>query len=157
MTRASPAQGEHRLLIRESLDVFAARWTAQQVAGRIGFLSHARQEIAIVVSELGTNILKYGLRGAITIRGVDDQQLGVGIEVVAEDEGPPLADLDTAVRDGFSDSGPIDPVVVLRRGGIGAGLGAIIRMTDRFEYNPSRPRKSFRVIRYLHRPRPTAP
>jgi anti-sigma regulatory factor (Ser/Thr protein kinase) len=153
MMRPSPAQGDHRILIRESLDVFAARWTAQQVAGRIGFLTFARQEIAIVVSELGTNILKYGIRGAITIRSVEDQRLGAGIELVAEDEGPPIADLETAIKDGFDGAGPIDPLRVLRRGGIGAGLGAVVRMTDRFEYVPGTPRKSFRVTRYLRRPK----
>jgi anti-sigma regulatory factor (Ser/Thr protein kinase) len=141
--------------ITESLDVFLARWTAQRLASAIGFAPAARQEIAIAVSELATNILKYGVRGAIAVRLVDGEQ-GPGLELIAEDDGPPLADLATAILDGQSDRGAIDPMTLLGRGGIGAGLGAIIRFTDVFEYRPAGtdgPRKAFRAVRYLRRPR----
>jgi anti-sigma regulatory factor (Ser/Thr protein kinase) len=142
--------------ITESLDVFLARWTAQRLASAIGFAPAARQEVAIAVSELATNILKYGVRGAITVRLVDGGELGPGLELVAEDDGPPLADFATAILDGQSDRGAIDPMTLLGRGGIGAGLGAIIRFTDVFEYRPggtTGPRKAFRAVRYLRRPR----
>jgi anti-sigma regulatory factor (Ser/Thr protein kinase) len=142
--------------IREALDVFLARWTAQRLASAIGFLPASRQEVAIAVSELATNILKYGVRGAIVMRLVDGPEHGPGLELIAEDEGPPLADLATAILDGQSDRGAIDPMTLLGRGGIGAGLGAIIRFTDVFEYRPGGPggpRKAFRAVRYLRRPR----
>ena len=156
MTAFSPREGEHRVVVREPLDLFTARWTAQRIAGSIGFSSVARQEIAIVVSELGTNILKYGTRGHISMRPIDEPPRGPGIELIAEDEGPLLADLETALRDGFCERGPIDPLDQLRRGGIGAGLGAVIRLSDSFEYIPARPRKAFRVVRYVARPRRAA-
>lgn len=145
--------GDWFVAVREPLDVFMARWAVQRVATQIGFSRTAGQELAIVVSELCTNILKYGVKGELGLARVDDPTAGVGIEIVAEDEGPPLADLELALRDGWGDRGPIDPAH-LRRGGIGAGLGAIRRLTDRFEYRPGGPRKSFRVTRYLRRPRP---
>jgi anti-sigma regulatory factor (Ser/Thr protein kinase) len=144
-----------RAQIAESLDVFAARWTAQRLAAGIGFAPPACAEIAIVVSELATNILKYGVRGAIVMARTDDD-LGPGLELIAEDEGPLLTDLATAIQDGCGEAGPIDPCRQLGRGGIGAGLGAIIRLTDRFEYLPRGARKSFRAVRYLRRPRPHA-
>lgn len=146
-----------RAEIAESLDVFAARWSAQRLAAGIGFSPPACAEIAIVVSELATNILKYGVRGAIVMARTDDGALGPGLELVAEDEGPLLTDLATAIRDGYGDAGPIDPCRQLGRGGIGAGLGAIIRLTDRFEYLPRGAKKSFRAVRYLRRPRPGNP
>jgi anti-sigma regulatory factor (Ser/Thr protein kinase) len=149
-----PAGAGWFVAIREPLDVFLARWAVQRVATQIGFSKHAGQELAIVVSELCTNILKYGVRGEIGLRRCDDGVAGAGIEITAEDEGPPLACFDTALRDGFGDRGPIDPAQ-LRRGGIGAGMGAIRRLTDVFEYRPGTPRKSFRVIRWLRRPRAT--
>lgn len=158
MKPRSPRDGEQRTIaVREALDLFTARWTAQRIAGSIGFSSVARQEIAIVVSELGTNILKYGKRGHIAMRPIDDPVLGPGIELIAEDEGPLLRDLETALRDGHCERGPIDPLQQLRRGGIGAGLGAVLRLSDSFEYIPATPRKSFRVIRYLARPRGARP
>lgn len=138
--------------VREPLDVFLARWAVQRVATQIGFTRHVSQELAIVVSELATNILKYGVRGEIGLARIEDGIFGPGVEIIAEDDGPPLADLASALRDGWGDRGPIDPAH-LRRGGIGAGLGAIRRLTDVFEYRPGAPRKAFRVIRWLRRPR----
>lgn len=149
----SPCEGEYRVVVREAIDLFTARWTAQRIAGSIGFPSLARQEIAIVVSELGTNILKYGTRGHIAMRAIDEATRGRGIELVAEDEGPLIGDLAMAIRDGHCERGPIDPLRQLRRGGIGAGLGAVVRLSDSFEYIPARPHKAFRVIRFLKRPR----
>lgn len=153
MTRLSPTTDESVARIAEALDVFSARWTAQRMAAAIGFSSAARMEIAIVVSELATNILKYGIRGEIVIRRVQEAELGPGLELIAFDEGPPLADLATAIQDGHGDRGPIDPARQLGRGGIGSGLGAIIRLSDLFEYRPGTGRKSFRAVRYLRRPR----
>jgi anti-sigma regulatory factor (Ser/Thr protein kinase) len=138
-----------RTPIRESLDVFTARRRARVLAASIGFAPAPSLEIAIVVSELGTNILKYGVRGEIRVRKTEPPS-PPGIEVVAEDEGPPLADIELAVRDGYGDRGPIDPERWLGRGGIGAGLGAVIRLSDSFEYHPGPGRKFFRAIRYLH-------
>lgn len=133
--------------------MFAARWAVQRFAREVGFSATSRTELAIVVSELATNILKYGGGGgAIELRRIVDATAGAGLEIVAEDQGPPLADLARAMRDGWDDRGPLDPSHV-RRGGIGAGLGAVRRLTDFFEYRPGGARKSFRVIRFLHRPR----
>ncbi len=144
---------EDRARIRDALDVFAARRKGHALAAAIGFPQLACLEIAIVISELATNILKYGVRGEIAMRRTEAPGRGVGIELVAEDEGPPLASFATALLDGHEDSGPIDPARQVGRGGIGAGLGAILRMSDEFEYLPGPGRKSFRATRYLRRPR----
>jgi len=158
----TPKRGEpagptsERVAINESFDVFVARWAAWRLADGIGFPVVSSREIVIVVSELATNILKYGVRGEIAMDRVEDAPEGVGLRLVAADDGPPLADLELALRDGYGDRGPIDPAAQLRRGGIGAGLGAVQRLSDVFEYRPRGPgqaRKSFHVIRYLRRPR----
>ena len=154
MERPVLPDGDVRARVAEALDVFAARWAAQRLATAIGFPSAARLEIAIVVSEMATNILKYGVRGDIVMHRIDDG-LGAGIELIALDQGPPLADLEMAIQDGCGDAGPIDPAHQLGRGGIGGGLGAIIRFTDTFEYRASP--KSFRAVRYLRRPRREGP
>lgn len=138
--------------VRESLDVFAARWAVVRLGAAIGFPTIACQELAIAVSELATNILKYGIRGEIHLCRVDDPDAGPGLAIVAEDEGPPLADLEVAIRDGWDDRQRIDPSHLGRRG-LGAGLGAVSRLTDRLEYHPGAPIKAFRAVRYLRRPR----
>ena len=39
-----------------------------------------------------------------------------------------------AMTDGYDDRGPIDPALILRRGGLGTGLGAVARLADRLDY-----------------------
>ena len=56
------------------------------------------------------------------------------ITVEAHDVGPPIHDLQLAMTDGNDDRGPIDPALILRRGGLGTGLGAVARLADRIEY-----------------------
>ena len=154
MVRAVATRDSEVLVrVADPIDVFSARWAAQRIATAIGFASAARQEIAIVVSELATNILKYGVRGDIAMHRVDDAALGAGLELIAFDDGPPLTDLAMAIQDGCGDGGPIDPARQLGRGGIGSGLGAIIRLSDLFEYRPGPGRKAFRAVRFVRRPR----
>jgi anti-sigma regulatory factor (Ser/Thr protein kinase) len=138
-----------RAKIRDSLDVFTARRKVQALAAAIGFAPITCTELAIVVSELATNILKYGVRGEIAVRRTQPPA-APGIEIIAEDEGPPLTNLEMAVRDGCGDRGPIGPDELFGRGGIGGGLGAVIRLSDGFEYHLGPDRKHFRVVRYLH-------
>jgi hypothetical protein len=72
--------------------------------------------------------------------------------VVARDIGPPIANLALAVRDGYSDTGPIDPLDMRNRKGIGCGLGAVVRFSDFFEYAPGEGEKRICIVRYAHRP-----
>jgi anti-sigma regulatory factor (Ser/Thr protein kinase) len=157
---AGASPGARRVRIADPLDVFVARWSTEQLAIELGFPRLAAKELAIVVSELATNILKYGVRGEVDLCGVDGAPHGKGLAIVAEDEGPPLADLALALRDGYGDRGPIQADRLIGRGGIGAGLGAVVRLTDAFEYLPGDDReggrKAFRVVRYLQRPRKQA-
>lgn len=140
--------------IREELDVFEARRTARRLAVECGFGVQAREELAIVVSELASNIVKYGVSGDISFERVRAERWGNGLRVVARDIGPPIANLAFAVRDGYSDTGPIDPLAMRKRKGFGCGLGAVVRFSDFFEYAPGDGEKRISIVRYAHRPSP---
>jgi anti-sigma regulatory factor (Ser/Thr protein kinase) len=73
--------------------------------------------------------------------------------VIARDVGPPFHDLELALRDGYNDRGPIDPATLLRRGGLGTGLGAVQRLTDSLDVIYVSGGKAIEVVRYLKRPR----
>jgi anti-sigma regulatory factor (Ser/Thr protein kinase) len=107
---------------------------ARRLALQFGLDAKRAAEVAIVVSELATNIAKHGIRGDLTIVLDPVPPPRGGLTVIARDVGPPIKDLATAMTDGCDDRGPIDPALLLRRGGLGTGLGAVLRLSDRFHY-----------------------
>jgi anti-sigma regulatory factor (Ser/Thr protein kinase) len=59
--------------------------------------------ICTVVSELGTNILKFAGKGTVSVARVVDNGHDA-IQVVAQDNGPGIRDLELAMQDGYSTS-----------------------------------------------------
>jgi anti-sigma regulatory factor (Ser/Thr protein kinase) len=134
--------------IDNRFDTLEAQRQTKQFAFHLGFSRRACAELAIVVSELSSNILKYGRPGRILLAEVNDAgRRGIGVR--AYDVGPPFRDLESAVKDGCDDVGPIDPASIARRGGFGTGLGAIIRFTHSFRVEPLTRGKCVEVTRYL--------
>jgi anti-sigma regulatory factor (Ser/Thr protein kinase) len=107
---------------------------ARRLARSFGLATKRAGELAIVVSELASNIVKHGIRGEIVITHDRQAPPSGEIRVDARDVGPPIRDLKLAMTDGYDDRGPIDPALFLRRGGLGTGLGAVARLADRVEY-----------------------
>lgn len=104
-----------------------------------------------MVSELASNILKYGVEGEIVLSTVRDEARGVAICIEARDVGPPIANFESALKDGWTDSGPIDPAVLVRRRGLAAGLGAVLRLTDELSHRPRERGKAIVALRFLAR------
>jgi anti-sigma regulatory factor (Ser/Thr protein kinase) len=114
-------------------DVAIARHQARRLAREHGVEPRRAGEVAIVVSELASNIVKYGVRGEIAIYVTAIAAGEIELTVVAQDVGPRIRDLATALRDGHDDRGPIDAAAMAQRGGTGNGLGAVARLADRLE------------------------
>ena len=141
--------------VRVWLDVLTARRAVRTFAGELGFRSREATELEIVASELGSNILKYGRHGQLSFKALDSAAAGKGLAMVARDYGPQFHDLSLAVQDGCDDRGPIDPLELLNRQGIGGGLGAVLRMTHSFVVHPLADGKEIVVERFLRRPKPS--
>jgi anti-sigma regulatory factor (Ser/Thr protein kinase) len=139
-------------VVRESLDVYTLREAVGKLATELGFPKRERAELLIVVSELCSNIVKYGVRGSLELEPHIDAVYGVGIAIIAHDVGPAFRDFKMAMQDGYDDHGPIDPGVLMKRGGLGIGLGAVRRLTDSLSVDHNADGKSIRVVRYLRRP-----
>lgn len=139
---------ERTFPVRAMGDVLIVRKRAQELAVQFGLGSRRATELAIAVSELATNIVKYGIQGEVVL--ILDSEAGKhgGIRVVARDVGPPIRNLELALQDGCDDTGPIDPTVALRRGGLGTGLGAVLRFADLFEYQQGETGKAITVTFY---------
>lgn len=109
-------------------DVVVASHGAREWAEAHGLGRRRSTELAIVVAELASNMVKHAGRGEISLSS------GPGELVIeARDEGPPIRDLALALTDGCDDRGPIDPAGILARGGLGTGLGAVARLADAFD------------------------
>jgi anti-sigma regulatory factor (Ser/Thr protein kinase) len=120
--------------IRGRADVVTVSSQARRLARELGLGSRRSEELAIVVSELASNIVKHGVRGEVILTVDLDAPPQGELKVEARDVGPPIHDLQLAMTDHHDDKGPIDPALLLHRGGLGTGLGAVARFADRVEY-----------------------
>lgn len=97
-----------------------ARRTTTALAEKLGFDETERGELALIVTEAGTNLLQHATRGELLLH---TPALDVAcIEILALDKGPGMADVAQCMRDGYSTGGSR-----------GAGLGSIARLADRFD------------------------
>ncbi len=129
-----PTVETRAFVIQDRTSAVVAASQAQRFALRWGLPARRATELAIVVSELASNIVKHGVSGEIRLRWDSGVPPRGEITVEAHDVGPPIHDLEMAMTDGWDDRGPIDPAHTLRRGGLGTGLGAVARLADRLEY-----------------------
>ncbi len=110
----------HHFNICNEPDVAKATYVTRLFAEEAGFDPVMRTKIATAVSELATNIVKYAGRGSITV-GLITQMGNPGIEIVAEDHGPGIADRTKAMSDHFSTGNSL-----------GLGLPSVKRLMDEF-------------------------
>jgi len=140
------------LAVREEIDVFTARRRTGEFAEAMGFGRVAVSELVIASSELAWNIVKYTPGGDITLSSVE-RDGDLALEIAARDTGPPFRNFRAATVDGNDDQGPIDPVALWKRRGIGGGLGAVLRFTDELVCRSVEGGKVVVAVRYLSRQR----
>ena len=111
----------HSLEIKDEAQVGAARRAVRRFAAPLGFTEDELAEVGIVVQEIGTNAARYATEGG-RLHWTEASGDAPGLELFYWDKGPGIDDLERAVRDGVSSGG-----------GLGAGLGAVRRLTDEFD------------------------
>lgn len=116
------ALGEDELIpITAEPHVMQARGAARRMAAGMGFDERGIGEIETTVSELATNLLSHRtVNGAITLKPLM-RETGAGMEILASDQGPGIADLEKALRGGESSAGTL-----------GIGLSGARRLMDEF-------------------------
>ena len=105
------------------MDVVHARQQGRALALELGFSASEATLIATAISELSRNIVSYAGQGVVTLRRVVGPPR-TGITIEAADQGPGIADIARAVRDGYSSSG-----------GLGLGLPGVRRLMHEFSIN----------------------
>jgi serine/threonine-protein kinase RsbT len=112
---------ESRTIALESeQDISIARHEVRLIAAALGFRMIDQTRLATITSELARNIVKYAQRGQlIAQKAVSGHR--EGLQLVFEDDGPGIENVDRAMRDGFSTGG-----------GLGKGLPGSRRLADEF-------------------------
>lgn len=111
-------------VIRSDLDIVIARTLARDTAKAVGFGPIDQARIATAVSELARNIFLYAGSGSVTVRELE-QGSRKGMEIVCEDQGPGIQNIDVAMQDGYSTSR-----------GMGMGLPGAKRLKMSSIYEP---------------------
>ena len=112
---------EIRVAIRTDADVVTARQEARTMGAGLGFSSTDLTLLATAISEVARNITTYAGEGEVTLRALDEDGRN-GIEVLATDQGPGIADVELAMQDGYTTGN-----------GLGLGLPGTRRLVDDFE------------------------
>jgi|SRR3984957_7647763 serine/threonine-protein kinase RsbT len=120
MKRTEPSPPARVVPIASDVDIVEARMVSRSLAKYIGFDSADQVMIATAVSEVARNIVEYAKSGKVILSVIQDRSRR-GLEVVARDEGPGIADVPQAMTDGFSTSR-----------GLGLGLPGSRRLMDEF-------------------------
>ncbi len=107
--------------IGESSEIASARRAGNTLARNLGFDETRAGQLAIVITEAATNIVKHAREGEILLRSIEVDG-ATGIEVLAIDRGPGMSNVALRMEDGNSTVGTY-----------GVGLGAIGRLAAEFD------------------------
>jgi anti-sigma regulatory factor (Ser/Thr protein kinase) len=113
-----------RITVEEQSQTADARRVARGMARNMGFDESLGEQVAIVVTEACTNLLKHADRGELLLRNTGDDSGGLpALELLVLDQGPGISNLQQCLTDGFSTGGSA-----------GQGLGAIVRLSGETDF-----------------------
>lgn len=119
--------------VRASNEVVNVRHVVRRWAIELGFSLIEQTKIVTAASELARNMVDYGKGGVLLLEALDDG-IRKGLRLTFEDQGPGIADIDQALRDGFTSGN-----------GMGLGLGGAKRLANEFSID-SKPGEGTRVM-----------
>lgn len=106
--------------IESSADVVLVRQAVRQLAVELGFSLVDQTKIVTAASELARNTLIYGGGGTVKLEALEEGRRR-GLRLTFEDQGPGIADIDLALKDGFTSGN-----------GLGMGLSGTKRLVNEF-------------------------
>ncbi|ARV63160.1 anti-sigma regulatory factor [Nostocales cyanobacterium HT-58-2] len=112
--------GCETMSIQSSQDVVLVRQKVRQFAVKLGFSLVDQTKIVTAASELARNTLDYGGGGTVKLEALQDGTRQ-GLQLVFEDSGPGIPDIDLALKDGYTTGG-----------GLGMGLSGAKRLMNEF-------------------------
>ena len=115
------SSSQTRFEVSADSQIGECRRAAQRLAQVSGFDETAVGRVGIVASELATNLVRHAGGGELLLQALAGQG-DMQIELLAIDRGPGMSDVQSCLRDGYSTGGTL-----------GAGLGAVMRLSGVFD------------------------
>jgi serine/threonine-protein kinase RsbT len=110
------------LPIRSGEDVVRARQAVRSQAMELGFSLVEQTKIVTAASELARNTMTYGGGGEMRIERLTQGPKRVGLRLTFEDQGPGIANIELALRDGYTTGN-----------GLGLGLNGARKLSHEFD------------------------
>ncbi|PXW94338.1 serine/threonine-protein kinase RsbT [Sphaerotilus hippei] len=138
-----PVASHLQLTVQRESDVPQVVAAARQFCLGHGFTPLLAAHVATAASELANNLWMHTTRGGVLRLRLLRSPVRDGVELLASDDGPGIADITLALSEGYSTGG-----------GMGCGLPGVQRLMDEFEL-VSEPGAGTRVCarKWSHAPR----
>jgi serine/threonine-protein kinase RsbT len=99
--RATSVSSPRQIAVTSEEGIVLARQAGREMSADLGFSETDQTLVATAISEVARNIILYAGRGVVELEVTSGVQ-GLGLRIVAVDEGPGIVDVDLAMRDGYS-------------------------------------------------------
>ena len=123
---------DETLPVRSSNEIVVARQVVRRWAVDLGFTLVEQTKVITAASELARNTIDHGGGGTMRVQALRDGGR-IGLRLTFEDKGPGIADVELALKDGYTTGG-----------GLGLGLSGARRLSNDFTLE-SRPGEGTRV------------
>ena len=144
--------------IKETEDVGALRRAVRRLGNHLAVSDRLLARAELAATELGTNALFHAQPTGTVVLQPMDPALGAGLELLAIDHGPGIADLAGVLR------GPSQQEIVAaidagdrRRRGMGCGLASVTRLATESDIHTEVGRGTVVLARFFEQPAPQAP
>lgn len=136
-----PGSEPERIPIEDEFALYSVRSAALRRARRLGMPEPGIGELEIIIRELVQNVLVHGGgKGQVVISHLSEKG-GHSLLLDVFDRGKGFENIDLALRDGYTTSG-----------GLGGGLPAVRRFSDRFEIlNPGPGGTHLRAVKHIRK------
>jgi serine/threonine-protein kinase RsbT len=114
-------ESDETMPLRASVDVVRVRQAVRARAVAAGFSLVDQTKLITAASEIGRNTVDYGGGGTLRIEVLSNGRRR-GVRLTFVDQGPGIADLTLAMKDGYTSGG-----------GLGLGLGGAKRLSNEFD------------------------
>ncbi|WP_341528948.1 anti-sigma regulatory factor [Nostoc sp. UHCC 0302] len=106
--------------IQSPADIVLVRQAVRELAVRLGFSLVDQTKVVTAASEIARNTLDYGGGGTVKLEALEEGNRR-GLQLTFEDSGPGIADIDLALKDGYTTGK-----------GLGMGLSGTKRLMNEF-------------------------